>query len=263
MYEEEFTEENQREREAKRLAIAIRKKKMRRRRLIFRAFLSFILIFVVFEIVVHSPIFDVKSIEIKGNTKVEDASIVKAGKIKKGDNLYSIDEEDVKTNISKLLYVKSAKVNKEYPSGLNIKIVERKKEGYIKTGEKYALIDREGVVLDISDKPVQLTSIEGIGDIKVTKGDNLSDMKSKKLKLALEILSTSVSEKLFFKRIVITKDQVQLYALDKLYVSGKSDNVLKALKSGDLAKAIYRVYEEGIESGQIKVGKGKSFILSP
>ncbi len=263
MYTEEIGKEDQIALERKRQAILKRRKKMRRRRIIFRIILSVLLLFILFEIIVHSPIFGVNSIVVKGNSQVEKKDIVKASKVSDGDNLYSLDTKEVESKVSKLLMVKSLKVEKDYPSTLILKLVEREKMGYIKTEDAYAILDEEGIVLDVSDKAPKLTYLEGVGKIKASKGDDLSESDNSKLKLALKILHSSYSGNLFFKRIVINGSKVDLYAMDKLSVSGEAQNVLKAIKSGDLSKAIYSTYKEDIDSGVIRVGEGGLFRLSP
>jgi len=110
-----------------------------------------------------SPIFKIKDINVSGNIKIESEEIIRLSGIKNGDNIFAISDEKVQKNIKKLSKIDSVKVVRSLPSAVTLMVDENIECAYIKEKGTYTAIDETGKVIVMasplnSDAPV----IEGI-----------------------------------------------------------------------------------------------------
>ena len=128
------------------------------------AFMAVFLLAAVLMIVLFFlPHFRVESVMVVGCHSIEEKDIVQASGIKTGTHLF----ENISGNISsfflfrygnleedlkeKFPFIESVSVQANFPSAVEIKIKERQKIGYIKTSDGYAVIDKNGYVVALSD----------------------------------------------------------------------------------------------------------------
>lgn len=132
---------------------ARKKVKKRMRRGCFTSLLSAALLMIGAIILFVTPIFDVNSVTVEGNTRVAKEVILSVSGIKIGDNIFSISSSKAKKKITSLQYVEDVKIVKQFPDKVKIKITEGKISAYILSGEKVVGVNSEGKVLCVINTP--------------------------------------------------------------------------------------------------------------
>ena len=100
-------------------------------------------------LVMVSPIFEVRQVNVTGNTVVEEAAIRAAVGLDAKANMFAVLSYRAVSALEAMPYIKSAKIVKTYPNTIDIAVVERKVCGYVEFARMntYLLIDGEGMVL--------------------------------------------------------------------------------------------------------------------
>lgn len=148
-------------------------KKMRRRRIFFRSILLLSLLFLVFVLLLKTEIFLIGHIEVLGNNKISNKTIIDVSNIKKGENIFKISVKDSKKDIEELPYIKTVKIKRKLPKKIIIEVIERKEAIQIKNISSFIILDKEGYILNITDgKNSKLTELMGFEIGNKSIGDN-------------------------------------------------------------------------------------------
>lgn len=107
-----------------------------------------------------APIFNIKSIEVKGNNQIPIDTIISISKIKKGENIFKINNSVIQ-NIKENQYVEEASIKRKLPGTIQIIIKERSVKYQIKLINSYAYIDKNGYILEISSVKAEVPIIVG------------------------------------------------------------------------------------------------------
>lgn len=131
-----------------------------------------ILAFWGYRTVTASSFFDVKTIEIRGNSKVSREEIERIAKTeaeKKG--VWNANLNDIKVNIEKLPFVKKVVVSRSLPDGLRIRIEERVGRAVVKTssGDYWADEDAEIIGQVAKNEPRPAFVMRGWDESKTEK----------------------------------------------------------------------------------------------
>lgn len=175
-----------------------RKKIMKRRRITFFTVSGLILLSI---ILFFTPLFNIKNINIAGNSKVEIAQIKQAiGSIEE-DNLFRLNTKKIITNIKTIPYVDDVVIKKKiFPVGINVDIIECIPVGYIQNNESYIILDKNFKVLEIIDAPMEnVAQIMGVSVTASTEGAIISTDDPDKLTTMVEICNVLVAEDLILK----------------------------------------------------------------
>ena len=154
------------------------------------------LIIVCILLVLNGTLFIVRDVEVFDweNGAIQDEQIVELSGVK-NKNIFTVSESIVTENIEKAVpRYKVVNVERLFPSGIKIVILQRVPIIAVKMqGGTYAIIDREGHVIEKSDNPDEytydLTVMEGVTCGNVVAGANLpvSDTEFARL---LQIITT-------------------------------------------------------------------------
>ena len=143
---------NKRREEKERLSKEQKELKKRKKRLKKVASFAVLLIIVisgsVFALV--SPIFNIKTIEIKGNDKISSETIESLSGLHENENIFRFLKVNVRQAIKKEPYIEDVKVKRILPSTVQITIEERAKKFCIEFLNNYAIINSQGYILEIS-----------------------------------------------------------------------------------------------------------------
>ncbi|MBQ8289185.1 MAG: FtsQ-type POTRA domain-containing protein [Clostridia bacterium] len=94
-------------------------------------------------------LFSLKTIVVNGSEHYSYTQILSAGNISKGDLIFSVSENDLDRELTEqLAYVRSVKVEKEYPGTVVITLEEETPEFYFEMQGEYFLLSRELKVLE-------------------------------------------------------------------------------------------------------------------
>ena len=102
-----------------------------------------------------SPLFYIKQIVITGNEIVPEATVLSLLSISNETNIFRETNKDINEKIKQNPYVSSIIIKRELPSKLKIQIKERTIDYFIKVGEAYAYINKEGYILEVVGEKIE------------------------------------------------------------------------------------------------------------
>ncbi|QGU95117.1 FtsQ-type POTRA domain-containing protein [Clostridium bovifaecis] len=159
--------------------------KRRKRKKIKRYMLLFILfISISITLCLKLPYFNIKSIEVENNRNISSDEIIKLSDIGTGKNIFYLDLQRSKTNITKNSYILSVKIRRKLPNIIKIHVEERTAVFYIKKGEKYFVVDKNGVILEEKEliSGMKLIKLDGFDKNNYKVGEVINEKDGKKIK---------------------------------------------------------------------------------
>ncbi|GGS86110.1 cell division protein FtsQ/DivIB [Nonomuraea spiralis] len=102
-------------------------------------------------LVFFSPVLGVRSIEIVGNLTVPSERIEQQAGVADLHPLATVDLADVETRVLGIRQLATAKVDRVWPGTLRIEVVEREPVAVIPAGGRFAVVDKQGVVIEVKD----------------------------------------------------------------------------------------------------------------
>lgn len=153
-------------------------KKKKRKKIIRRLVLgSFVIVIGVIIFIYKSPIFDLKKINISGLVTITDESLQEKLKYNVGQNIFTIDYNDVEKELKSNPYISEVKISKQGINVLNIKIKENEIIYYFESDGKIKVINNEGIIVE--ELPVidnrKLVKLTGIDLSNKTIENKISD----------------------------------------------------------------------------------------
>ncbi|TMR20666.1 FtsQ-type POTRA domain-containing protein [Nonomuraea turkmeniaca] len=100
-------------------------------------------------LVFFSPVLGVRSIEIVGNLTVPSERIKQQAGVADLHPLATVDLAGVQSRVLGIRQLAGAKVDRVWPGTLKIEVVEREPIAAIPAGGKFAVVDKQGVVIEI------------------------------------------------------------------------------------------------------------------
>ncbi|MFC1668148.1 cell division protein FtsQ/DivIB [Chlamydiota bacterium] len=166
------------------------------------------LFFTIQSILITDSFFAIKHIIILNNhfTTAKDISL--ASKIKKGENLFSVNLTKAKENVEKLYLVKEAILKRQLPNTISIKIIERYPIAKIIHKKHPYLVDEEGVVI-FKNSPFKMSSLPEIisnNTIGLVLGQKISSHIICNALDSINIYNESQLKNLFILSKVLIKD---------------------------------------------------------
>jgi cell division protein FtsQ len=111
----------------------------------------------------RSPFLDVDQVKVQGAHRTQDAQLLAAAGVAKGDPLVWLDTAGAVSGLEALPYVKSAKVTKEWPDTVRIVVIERSPAGWAEGPTGNVLVDGTGRVLDVvKEQPAGIPKLVGL-----------------------------------------------------------------------------------------------------
>lgn len=191
------------------------------------AIYAFILLVILFiYICISSSIFELKQIDVDGNSKITKSDIIKIGDIETGKNIFKYNLNDVEKKLLVNPYIKYVKVSRKFPDKLVITIKENSEYAIIKEGASYIYIGENGLVLseqkDINNKNIPLVSGIEIKNKKLNAKIKINLDKSNDIILAIDTLKkNNMSRKV--ESIKINKNKMYMKTDDNTNIVLKID----------------------------------------
>lgn len=191
------------------------------------AIYAFILLVILFiYICISSSIFELKQIDVDGNSKITKSDIIKIGDIETGKNIFKYNLNDVEKKLLVNPYIKYVKVSRKFPDKLVITIKENSEYAIIKEGASYIYIGGNGLVLseqkDIKNKNIPLVSGIEIKNKKLNTKIKINSDKSNYIILAIDTLKkNNMSRKI--ESIKINKNKMYMKTDDNTNIVLKID----------------------------------------
>lgn len=191
------------------------------------AIYAFILLVILFiYICISSSIFELKQIDVDGNSKITKSDIIKIGDIETGKNIFKYNLNDVEKKLLVNPYIKYVKVSRKFPDKLVITIKENSEYAIIKEGGSYIYIGENGLILseqkDIKNKNIPLVSGIEIKNKKLNTKIKINSDKSNYIILAIDTLKkNNMSRKI--ESIKINKNKMYMKTDDNTNIVLKID----------------------------------------
>ncbi|MET7326930.1 FtsQ-type POTRA domain-containing protein [Nonomuraea sp. NPDC005650] len=124
-------------------------------------------------LVFFSPVLGVRSIEIVGNLTVPSERIKQQAGVPDLHPLATVNLADVEGRVLGIRQLAKAKVDRIWPGTLKIEVVEREPVAAIPAGGKVAIVDKQGVVIEVKSAappmlPVLKVDNPAVGDPAMT-----------------------------------------------------------------------------------------------
>ncbi len=191
-------------------------------------------------VIVGTDYFQIEDIEVHGNNDISKEEIVKLSGIFKGDNILKLNKGLVKRRLENNPYIEVEKIDRSYPDGVHIYILERKKGAVIPYLASNILIDTKGIVLDIEseDKILDYPIVTDLCVKSFVKGKQLIAGDDYQFRALLRVLQSIYDQELedMIKEIQM-KNPDDIYIISnrgiriKLGQAIDVDNKLKWLKT--------------------------------
>lgn len=169
---------------------AARRRKKNRRKYTFYYFTAAILMLAVGATLALTVFFNITDITVTGESRYDNDEIIKASGVLIGDNLLRLRSSEIKADIiAEFPYIESVRVQRVFPTELQLQVGEASIAAAIERDEHYLLISANGRVLEeISAKPEGSPRIIGpeVKDLKA--GDYLPENESERLPALIKIL---------------------------------------------------------------------------
>lgn len=187
-------------------------KKKANRRIVFYLSIFFLLLLII--VYLQSPLSDIKTVTIKGNSFLSEEEIIKLSHFEEKTNIWTINLTTIENDISISPVISSVKVKRKLPRTVEIDLTEHKRVGYLSVDNMYHPIIGNGTTLEALEKPV--------GDapllVDFTEEEQLKKMTNELNELPENILH--IISEIHWVPSEDNKDKIYLYMNDGFLVDG-------------------------------------------
>lgn len=241
-----------------------RKKKVRKKKNYLVRFLIAAGVILCIVLFMMSSVFQVDTIEVKGNSYYKNAEVIEIAGLQKGANLFfGVDKSEAVERLEENPYFENAKIKKTLPGKVTINVDERRQVAALKYGEIYIILDEEGLVLRKNKVDPKITILKGFKISAMTVGQPVLVEEQQTLKNALAVVNAANDGDFYFKRIDCSKVIFKAYVCDTLPVKGTAKQIKNALEKGDLQKVVNKLLDDETKRGTINLGNGNYVSFSP
>ena len=140
-----------------------------------------------------SPIFNIKDIKIINNNKIPSDTIISLSGLKKDENIFKFYKGNVIQKIKENPYVENIETHRKLPATVEIDVTERVATYNIDYMGKYAYINTQGYILEISEDSQNMPIIEGAStnEEEIVPGNRLNNEDLMKLEQVIKIMNTA------------------------------------------------------------------------
>lgn len=139
-----------------------------------------------------SPIFNISEIEVKNNEQIATEMILSLSELQTGENIFKFSSNKVKKEIKTNPYIESVEVKRNLPNKVDIIIKEREKDYNVEFLNGYAIINKQGYILEISEQKLDsLPIILGISTNSedIVAGNRLNTNDLGRLETVIQIMN--------------------------------------------------------------------------
>lgn len=140
-----------------------------------------------------SPIFNIKDINVLNNSKVSSDTLISLSGLKQEENIFKFYNKSVIDKIKENPYIENVEIHRKMPSTVEIQVEERVEKYSVDYMGKYAYINTQGYILEISEDSKGLPIIQGITtkEDEVVPGNRLNNEDLNKLENVIKIMNSA------------------------------------------------------------------------
>lgn len=175
-----------------------RRKKIKRIKFVLKIFLLLCVIAGIIVFAFTSPIFNIKDIKVINNSQITSENIISLSGIKTGENLFKFSSIKAQNGIKENPYIESVKVNRKFPNTIEIDVKERTATYSVDFLGKYAYINNQGYILEISEDSKNMPIILSVStpEEQINAGNRLNEEDLEKLEDVLKITAVMTENNL-------------------------------------------------------------------
>lgn len=166
-----------------------------------------------------SPIFNVKKINVVGNSKISTDEIISLSGIELEKNMFQYNKDNIIKKIKENAYIDIVTIKRKVPDTIEINVSERKASFLIQFANAYAYISSQGYILEISNQKTDLPILIGFRTEQenIQTGYRLCKADLEKMGDVLKIMESATSNGLaeLITQIDITDDENYILTLQK------------------------------------------------
>ena len=213
---------------------------VQKRKRVFKKMVGLFLLFVLCAVIASfTPYFNIKKVNVSGNSRVTVQQIKEVSGIREGSNIFRVKLNSVRRKLENISYVHSVRIKREFPNQISIEIEESRPVAAASYMGDYVLIDMYGKTLE-QESPEKL---ENLSEIVILTGLEIKNFElgekiivenERNLKIVLESLTELVHNSLIenMNQIDLTDENRIVYKMN--------DSKLSVLM-GDATDLPYRV----------------------
>lgn len=209
--------QNARKKLTKQQQMAIKKKKA-----ILKIVKVLTLIIVIIGVSIYvalSPLFNIKEINVTGNSKLSKEEIISLSELKTDENTFKVSKKNIKNKVKANAYIENVKIRRKLPDKVEIIVVERVATYMIPFANSYIYINNQGYMLEITSQKAEMPAIVGIStpEEELHEGQRLISEDLVKLGEVLQIMESANANELvdLITKIDISNRQDYILTLEK------------------------------------------------
>ena len=209
--------QNAKKKLTKQQQIAIKKKKA-----ILKIVKVLTLIIVIIGVSIYvalSPLFNIKEINVTGNSKLSKEEVISLSELKTDENTFKVSKKNIKNKAKANAYIENVKIRRKLPDKVEIIVVERVATYMIPFANSYIYINNQGYMLEITSQKAEMPAIVGIStpEEELHEGQRLISEDLVKLGEVLQIMESANANELvdLITKIDISNRQDYILTLEK------------------------------------------------
>ena len=161
--------------------------------------------------VMLSPIFNIQTITVQGNSQISTAEIISLSGITVGENIFKVGKGQTRENIKQNAYIDKVNINRNLPAEIQITVTERVATFMIEKDNQYLYMSNQGYLLELSPEKLELPILQGletsVDDLVV--GNRLCQSDLEKLEIVLRMVNLAKENDIasYITRIGIEDDE--------------------------------------------------------
>ena len=140
-----------------------------------------------------SPLFNIKNIQVVGNTILSSEEIISISGIKTEENMFKVMKLKTIDRIKENAYINEVAIHKKLPNTIEIQVKERKPSFMLEYGNGYVYLSNQGYMLEISSIKKDIPTISGTTTSKENykPGNRLNKDDLEKLGTVIKIMAVA------------------------------------------------------------------------
>ena len=119
-----------------------RRVEVQKRKRVFKKMVGLFLLFVLCAVIASfTPYFNIKKVNVSGNSRVTVQQIKEVSGIREGSNIFRVKLNSVRRKLENISYVHSVRIKREFPNQISIEIEESRPVAAASYMGDYVLID--------------------------------------------------------------------------------------------------------------------------
>lgn len=153
----------------------------------------FLLAIVAIILILTSDLFNVKEIEVKGNSKLTKEQVISLSRIEKENNIFKVSKKKTKENLKEEAYIESSNIKMKFPNKIEIEVKERVPKYMLQFADSFVYINNQGYMLEITNIPLEIPILLGVvTDLSNIHTGNRMDIEDlKKMEKVIKIVEVA------------------------------------------------------------------------